>query len=100
MAKGWQIPILLLMWKTKSRDRLSFLSEIDCSVRNCPLQKVAISQPMRTVPGTYAFEREWQGQSFCFEYFYMDPITVDILPDYQTGQVLLSTTAGLRLTIF
>ena len=42
-------------------------------------------------PQVYAFEREWQGQKLLvLNNFYMDPITVDILPDYQSGQVLLS----------
>ena len=42
-------------------------------------------------PQVYAFEREWQGQKLLvLSNFYADPITVDILPDYQNGQVLLS----------
>ena len=42
-------------------------------------------------PQVYAFEREWQGQKLLvLNNFYADPITVDILPDYQNGQVLLS----------
>ena len=42
-------------------------------------------------PQVYAFEREWQGQKLLvLNNFYKDPITVDILPDYQNGQVLLS----------
>jgi len=42
-------------------------------------------------PQVYAFEREWQGQKLLvLNNFYADPITLDILPDYQNGQVLLS----------
>ena len=42
-------------------------------------------------PQVYAFEREWQGQKLLvLNNFYADPITVEILPDYQNGQVLIS----------
>ena len=42
-------------------------------------------------PQVYAFEREWQGQKLLvINNFYADPITLDILLDYQNGQVLIS----------
>ena len=70
----------------------SFYQKLIALRKDLPIIAEGSYQPAyEDSPQVYAFEREWQGQKLLvLNNFYMDPITVDILPDYQSGQVLLS----------